>query len=201
MYNNETLDNDLDNETMDNDLETMDEIDSSWISEFENADKEYKDYYTEDLSFIRLNCIYINKLNEIEKIIEEKILFETLGILSKEEIIGLIKHNQFCNNIKYSLLYILKININVDPIYLKTFIKNKDSLSNIGTTFLQSIKNIDDIKFDKCISMFHDLNNLIIIFHEKDKLTNYSNNYTKKIYINLNSNKKTKRNLFKDNYT
>ena len=87
----------------------LEDIDTSWITEFENLDSEYKDYYTEDLSFIRLNCIYINKLNEIEKIIEEKILFETLGILSKEEIIGLIKHNQFCNNIKYSLLYILKI--------------------------------------------------------------------------------------------
>jgi hypothetical protein len=176
----------------------MDPLDSSWISEFENLDSEYKDYYTEELTFISINCIYINKSSEIEKIIEEKIFFKTPGIISKEEIIGLIKHNQYCNNIKYSLLSILKININIDPIFLKTFIKNKDSLSNIGSTFLQSIKNIEDIKFDKCISMFHDLNSLIIILHEKERLTNQPCNFTRKIFINSSYNKKTKRNIFKD---
>jgi hypothetical protein len=53
--------------------------------------------------------------------------------------------------------------------------------------------------------MFHDLNDLFIIFYDKDKskLTNdldtTSNHKTKKVYINSNSFKKTKRNIFKDN--
>jgi hypothetical protein len=61
--------------------------------------------------------------------------------------------------------------------------------------------------------MFHDLNDLFIIFYDKDKdkdkdknkdnnndtLTNGYNNRTKKIYINSSSFKKTKRNIFKDN--
>ena len=64
--------------------------------------------------------------------------------------------------------------------------KNK----NIGTTFLQSIKNIETIKFEKCISMFHDLNDLLIIFYEKDRSKNYHNRLdssTRKIFINSNS--------------
>lgn len=191
----------IDNE--DKDI-VLDNIDTYWIEEFENLDKEYKDYYTEELATIKIHYIYINKNNEIERIIQDKIILKTPGLLSKEELISIIKHSTICNQVKYSLLYILKYNINLDPIYLKTFIRNKDTLINIGNPFLQSIKNIDSIKFDKSISMFHDLNNLFIIFHNKnkDKLTNIDNsshdNKTKKIYINPNSFKKTKRNIFKD---
>jgi hypothetical protein len=184
-------------------------IDSSWLEEFENLDKEYKDYYTEELVTIKIHCIYINKNNEIERVIEDKIILKTPGLLSKEEIVSIIKHGSICNQVKYSLLYILKYNINLEPIYLKTFLRNKALLKDIGSPFLQSVKNIDAIKFDKCISMFHDLNDLFIIFYDKnkDKLTNdsdltndlISNNRTKKIYINSSSFKKTKRNIFKDN--
>jgi hypothetical protein len=110
-----------------------------------------------------------------------------------------------CNEVKYSLLYILKFNINLEPIYLKTFIRSKEPLSNIGNQFIQSIKNIDEIKLDKSISMFHDLNDLLIIFHDKTNQSSSTNiSYrnkvkTKKIFLNSTSFKKTKRNLFKDN--
>ena len=179
--------------------DTFDDIDSSWIDEFENLDKDYKDYYAEELTFIKFHCIYINKANEIEKMIENNMLLKIPGIVSKEEIIGLIKHNLLCNNVKYSLLSILKFNLNIDPIYLKTFLKNKNSPALIGDNYLQSIKNIDTIKFDKCISMFHDLNDLLIIFYQKDKHNNNHNTCTKKIFLNSTSIKKTKRNIFKDN--
>ncbi len=185
----------------------LEDIDSSWLEEFDTLDKEYKDFYTEDLSFIKLHCIYINKNNEIEKISEEKILLKIPGFLSKEEMVGLIKHNVYCNNVKYSLLSILKFNINIDPIYLKTFLKNKDKnnkMELLGNNFLQSVKNIDTIKFDKSISMFHDLNDLLILFYDKSANMSIRNstsknvNHTKKIFLSPNTLKKTKRNGFKD---
>jgi hypothetical protein len=181
----------------------LENIDSSWIEEFENLDKEYKDYYTEDISVIKTHCIYINKNNEIERVLEDKLLLKNPGFLSKEEMLSLIKHNMMFNQKKYSLLYILKFNINLEPNYLKTFIKNKGPLINIGNQFLQSIKNIDSIKLDKSITMFHDLNDILIVFNDKPQLTNYPTNrsLTKKIYINSNSFKKTKRNIFKDSVT
>lgn len=183
----------------------LENIDSSWIEEFENLDKEYKDYYTEELAVINIHCIYVNKLDEIERVLENKLILKTPGIISKEEILGLIKHNMICNEVKYSLLYILKFNINLEPIYLKNFVRSKEPLVNIGNQFIQSIKNIDEIKLDKSISMFHDLNDLLIVFHDKTNLISSTNiSYhnkvkTKKIYLNLNSFKKTKRNIFKDN--
>ena len=182
----------------------LENIDSSWIEEFETLDKEYKDYYREDLVVIKIHCIYVNKENEIERVLEDKLILKTPGIISKEEILGLIKHNMVFNEVKYSLLYLLKFNINLEPIYLKTFIRSKEPLVNIGNQFIQSIKNIDEIKLDKSISMFHDLNNLLIIFHDKENSKNSTNiSYhnkvkTKKIYLNSSSFKKTKRNLFKD---
>jgi len=183
-----------------NDEEEEMDVDSSWLEEFDNLDKEYKDYYTEELTVVKTHCIYVNKNNEIEHIIEDKILLKTPGLLSKEETVSLIKRNSICNQVKYSLLYILKYNINLDPVNLKTFIRSKSELVDIGSSFLQSVKHIDDIKFDKSISMFHDLNELLVIFYNKDApLPHHNRSGTRRIYINSSSFKKTKRNIFKDN--
>jgi hypothetical protein len=188
---------------------TFEDLDTSWLDEFEKMDKEYKSYYSEDLLFIRVHYIYINSNQEITNVYEEKQLFKKPGILSKEDLIGLIKRNTIINQTKYSLLSILKYNINIEPINLKTFFRSKNK--NIGSTYLQSIKHIDDIIFHKSISMFHDLNDLIILFLEKGSSSNHNtvttsdnNNKskgTKRIYINDSKylNKKTRRNLFKDN--
>ena len=64
--------------------------------------------------------------------------------------------------------------------------------------------------------MFHDINELIIVFHQKNNIygpttANYnfkmnslsvaSKQQTKKVFINYNNNKKTKRKELKGNYT
>lgn len=192
----------MNNENIDYINDNIEDLDLSWIQEFEKLDSEYKMYYTEDISFVRIHTIYVNNNNDIDKIREEKILLKTLGILDKEELLGIIKHNSFSNEIKYSLLSILKFNINIEPIHLKTFLRNKNPA--IGAPFLQSIKHIDTIKFEKSISMFHDINELIIIFHQKnnnintDSTKKETSNRTKKIFINSNPKKKTKRKEFKE---
>lgn len=181
---------------MDNN-DNIEELDLSWIHEFEKIDNEYKIYYTEELTFIRIHSVYVNNDNEIEKIREEKMLLKTPGIIQKEELLSIIKHNSFSNQIKYSLLSILKFNINLEPMHLKNFLKNKNPA--IGAPFLQSIKNLDSIKFDKSITMFHDINELLIIFHQKNNKTSSdkkdTNNRTKKAFINSYPTKKTKKQL------
>ena len=194
-YESNKLDNNIDN-NIDDDFA---ELDTTWISKFEEDEKDYNNYYSEDLSFIRVNYIYINKSNEIINISEEKCIFKTPGILSKEELIGLIKRNTIHNTIKYSLLSLLKFNINFEPIHLKTFIRSPDI--HIGNQYLQSLTNIDTIIFEKAITLFHDINNLYIIFIDKSDIaqTNLSrnNHLTRKIYIN-SSRKLTKRNHYSE---
>jgi hypothetical protein len=181
------------------DEDNIEDLDFTWLQEFENIDNEYKNYYSEELQFIKIHSIYVDKDNSIEKIKEEKVLLKSPGILQKEELLGIIKHNSFSNEFKYSLLSILKFNINILPENLNTYLRSKNE--NIGSLFLQSIKNIDSIRFEKSISLFHDINEIIIIFYQpnyKEYLTNsnhHNNSSTKKIFIK--SIKKTKRKLFK----
>ncbi len=161
------------------------DLDTSWINEFDAIDNDYKSYYSEPLEFINMNCIYLNAANEIINVHEEKVIFINKGILCREEIVGLIKRNSIIDigkikekADKYSLMSILVFNINIEPENLKTFFKNnktndkRDNKSDpcIGSQFLNSIKTIDTIVFDKSISMFHDINNLYLVFAKKSEL-------------------------------
>ena len=164
---------------LDSDLELDDcfiDLDTSWIADFDAIDNEYKSYYSESLEFINMNCIYLNAANEIINVHEEKVIFLNKGLLSREEVVGLIKRNSIINidkekeKDKYSLLSILVFNINIEPENLKTFFKlnkEKGKEKDIGSQYLHSIKNIDAIVFDKSISLFHDINNLYLVFYKK----------------------------------
>jgi hypothetical protein len=171
--------------------EEITDLDDSWYNEFEITEKDYSNYYKENITYVKLTCIYINKHNFIEKINEEKIFLEKENLLSKENIVAIIKRNNIINNIKYSLLSILKYNIDVDPAYLKTFLK-MDTISS--QTYLTSIKNIDCIRFNPTIHMFHDLNNLFILFYHD----NIPKNITKRVYIKSIHKNKTIRKELKD---
>jgi hypothetical protein len=64
--------------------------------------------------------------------------------------------------------------------------------------FLIPIKHIDEIKLEKTINMFQDLNDLIFIFFEKEKddnnkTINNKNNITKRVMINTKVKHKTTR--------
>jgi len=184
----------------------FEDLDTTWINDFEALEKDYNSYYNEDLTFIYINYVYVNNKNEIINISKEKYLFKKPGILSREELVGLIKHNTTHNSVKYSLLSLLKYNIDFEPIHLKTFLRSKHK--HIGNNYLKSISNIDTIVFEKAISLFHDINNLFIIFIDKSSTTNNLTNLslvkhkqmTKRVYIHgwMNSQKRTKCNRFKE---
>ena len=137
---------------------------------------------------MKIHYIYINKINDIEKIKEEVFYMSEPNYISREEIIGLLKRNSFDNKKRFYILSILKYNITLEAEEINLFLKNK--YSNNSNTFLTSIKNIDAITFDKSIHMFQDLNDLFFIFHESETDKNDRRNVTKKVYIKSNSKKK-----------
>jgi hypothetical protein len=171
-------------------------LDDEWINEFEKTDKLYEDFYKDDLYYINLRIIYINRENEIDKIKNESLLLTNKNNISHEEIFGILKNNSIDNERKYSLLSILRYNIILEPDDVKNYLLNKEN-----PDFLSVIKNIDAISFEKSISMFHDLNDVILIFYEKSNeiVKRETNNNTKKIYLRyLSSNKKTIKKRYKD---
>uniref|UniRef100_A0A6C0IJG5 Uncharacterized protein n=1 Tax=viral metagenome TaxID=1070528 RepID=A0A6C0IJG5_9ZZZZ len=164
----------------------IENLDNDWIKDFEKTFKLYEDFYKDDVYFTNIHYIYINKYNNIEKISEDRFLFTTPNLISREEILRILKKNTYYNNKQYTILSILKFVVNLEPDEIKDFIRldNKDNTNNTNNMndyFLQTIKNIDAINFEKSINMFHDLNDLFFIFYEKT--VSNSNNVTKKIYL------------------
>jgi len=164
------------------DTEELIDLDDSWILHFENTEEEYKYFYKENIQSIKLRYMYINNDNVLEKIKEETILLKKANVLSREEIVMLINNNNKINNTTYSVLSLLKYNIDLEPYNLKTFLKKSPSVPN----YLTNIKNIEDIYFLPTIYMFQDLNDIILLFYEKQGHTT-NKNVTKKIFIKQNT--------------
>ena len=80
------------------------------------------------------------------------------------------------------------------------YVRKNYLVNNNNPEYLSIIKNIDDITFDKSITMFHDLNDLILIFYEKSKefVKKYTNDNTRKIYLHSSLHKNTIKNRYKD---
>ena len=121
-------------------------LDDEWINEFNKIDKLYEDFYKDDLYYINLRVIYVNRENEIDKIKHESFLMNRPNKILNEEIIELLKKNSIDNNRRYTLLSILRYNINLDPEEIKNYLKNGENKE-----YLSVIKNIETITFDRTI--------------------------------------------------
>ena len=65
-------------------------LDDTWINNFDSIDNLYSKFYKDDVYHIKIDYIYINSNNEINKIKEEFFFMQTPHIISKEEIIAFI---------------------------------------------------------------------------------------------------------------
>jgi hypothetical protein len=171
------------------------ELNDEWINNFDKTDKLYQDFYKDNLYYVNLKFIYVNRENNIEKIKQEPFLMSSPNIISREEIIRILKNNTIQENKIYSLLSIIKYNITLDPDDIKKYLLS----SHQERSYLNIVKHIDAISFEKTISMFQDINDLIFLFYEKStELKKIDcNNVTKKIYLHSNS-KKTIKKRYKD---
>ena len=180
------------------DIECND-LNDDGIHNFEKTDKLYQDFYKDNLYYTNVDFFYINRANDIEKIKQETFLMSEPNFISREEIIGLLKKHSIENDKRYTLLSILKYNITLDIDDIKGFLTSAD-VSLYNEKFLTPINHIDSITFENSINMFHDLNDLILIFYEKsNELKTFNSlNATKKIYLKSNTNKKTIRKQYKE---
>ncbi len=170
-------------------------LEDDWITKFNETDAVYKDFYKDDLYYVNLKFIYINRESEIEKIKYESFLLSKPNNISREEILQILKKSSIEDERKYTLLALLKYNITMDADDIQKYISSDEE-----RTYLSIIKNIDSVPFDRTISLMHDLNDLILVFYEKshELKEKNTNNLTKKIYLRENKNKKTIKKQYKD---
>ena len=161
-------------------------LDNRWIQEFELTDKYYKKFYNEVVDSIKICSIYVDRDNDVENIKQETLHLSRENLITKEEIIKRIKHNSYNQNKRYTLLSLLKYNIELEASnvihYLKKASKTKDD-------YLTLLTNIDNIPLKNTIDMMQDLNTIFILFYEKGRT---SNNTTKKVYIHSHTKTKKK---------
>ena len=161
-------------------------LDTRWIQEFESIDYNYKQFYNEVVGDIKICSIYVDKNNNIENIKQEILELSRENLITKEEIIKIVKQNSISQKKRYTLLSLLKYNIDLEASNVVHYLKQKQSNTN---AYLTLVKNIDDIPLNSTINMMQDLNTIFILFYEK-YMTN--NNTTKKVYINNHTKTKKK---------
>ena len=172
----------------------IENLDVKWIEDFEKEDKNYKEFYKEPLEKLDVDFIYINEENEIEKLIQEKYNLKTKNLFSKEELIYAIKTHISPNKQLEDKISLKKADYKLFSILLYNIDINNDKIKNIQeTSFLQSIRHLNDIILNDSIKCLHNLNSLYILFYENTK--RISHNKTKRIHLK-SAHKKTKRQMF-----
>tara|TARA_B100001059_G_C17829197_1_gene583452 strand:- start:998 stop:1552 length:555 start_codon:yes stop_codon:yes gene_type:complete len=169
---------DLDLEINEDDILLEDEL---------NEELEYNDFYKTNVKFIKLFFFYLDKNRNIIKIQKEKKYIKDNKIF-KNDLIKIIDTKKKFLNKKFVIRDILKYNFNLD-------IENIYDFANTSSeyNFLQTLKDINDIYWDKTIEKFNSINSLYFIFAD-----NYtSNNKTKKIFFQKKRRKTSKRKLLK----
>ena len=162
------------------------DFDSEWIKDYEEKENEYKKFYKEEVNIIDAIFIYINDDNEIYNVKNFKEYIANSQI-NYERIIEIIKNYQNNMDIKHKLMGLLNYKIDIDPENIKQLFNY-----NINPGTLYSIKNINNINFDKTINLLQHLNSLIFIFKVKNTDKN-NKNVTKRKIVLANKKKKTKR--------
>jgi hypothetical protein len=162
------------------------EFDSEWIKDYEEKENEYKKFYKEEVNIIDVIFVYINHDNEIYNVKNFKEYIANSQI-NYERIIEIIKNYQNNMNVKHKLMALLNYKIDIDPENIKQLFNY-----NINPGTLYSIKNINNINFDKTINLLQDLNSLFFIFKVKNTDKNNKNATTRRITLTQKQ-KKTKR--------
>ena len=161
------------------DSNSIDNLNIDWVEEYEKSEQEYADFYEELITTIKVNFVYVDKNNTIQKIKTENINVNEDQIIKKETLLYLLKNNMENDNIKYKLLSILVYNLDVPSNELRKYLE-EPSESEEHQKYLYSLKILEDIRIRDTITLFHDINGIYFVFYEKKRKTRSQTQYNKK---------------------
>lgn len=159
-----------------------------WIEEYEDEEKYYTMFYPEKTSEIKVNMLYVNKTNELEKIREKMLYLFRENEIKKEDLIKLITENNRIDKVKYKLISIMIYNVTLTHQEMKHFLTNPDKYD-----FITSLRNIEDCHLQPSVNCLQELNNVYIIFTEEDIERKKLLANTKRVKFNLLHNKTRRR--------
>ena len=154
-------------------------MDNAWISEFTNKEKEYQTFYKDNINYIRIYVLYVNKSRCLDKIKEKTIHLQSMNTLTKNELRETINVYRKSEKVPYKLISILKHNIDIEPDDIARSLSD-----DYVYEYTDALKTLETIDFNKSINMFEDLNSVFLIFYETDK--KHDNNTTRRIKFKHN---------------
>ena len=150
---------------------------------------------SKNITEIKLTYIFINNVNEVDRVSQEIYNMVTPNIITKEEIIKLLKNNINTREIKkYTITSLLQYNVDIENGELaENYLNEEYIIDNLNLLpFLNIIKEIRNIYWKPSLPIFKELNELFIIYYENIEIKN-NNNVTKRIYMKKMKNKTYKK--------
>ena len=160
------------------------DLDTSWIDEFNKEEKKYNEFYKQEINGIRIVLFFINENNELFSSKKYNARLEN-NIITKNQILNILKNNISYDNSNYTPSFILKFNIDLDPEDIEEFIVHTNQFN-----FLTSENYMTDIHWKETIQSMQSLNTLYILMKKRSFR---NNNSTKRVYISKKSGKRKTR--------
>lgn len=162
------------------------DFDMKWADDFMEEDAKYAEFYEENVTFVRLRILYVDKDSEIVKVKQETIQLTTPNCVTREELLYMIKTNRTHEGKYYGMLSIAKFNIDLSSSDMKSFLKSGQPNGDIYLTVSQEV---DTQTFNKTIGALQDLNELLITFYDVKPTVKPNMNVTKRVRFTPNRNK------------
>lgn len=137
------------------------DLDTSWIDIYEKISSIQENYYREPMTKIPVFFIYMNKGDEIIKVICQDEFLEDSRITS-ERLLQIIEERRHINGSTYKLLDLLQYVVDIEPENLQRFSMEESPNGNQWLKYLPY--SLGDIKIPASIFIFHELNHLYFFF-------------------------------------
>jgi len=128
-----------------------------------NSNVEYsKKFKIKRIKDINIYITYVNLENEIEIISRKKLYIENKqNMITRNQLVDVIKSNQRRNNIQYKLMSIMVYNVNVTPETLSDYIEKPEDFISLFT-----LSRVDSFELQSTISMLKEFNAMYFFFFE-----------------------------------
>jgi len=138
-------------------------IDDEWISEFNEDERKYGQFYKEPNAFISLQFIYINSKREIEYTTQRNHQLDKENVLLASSLNRVIVERNCLNAHGYRLYKLLLYNISIEPEEIIS-----DNFNKIPSE-LREITEIRDIAIEDSINYLKSINTLFFVFVEDEQ--------------------------------
>lgn len=144
------------------------ELDTSWILDEERISNIHHNCLPEDLPYISLESVYVNKQNTVDSIVKEKLLLSDIShnILTKEHLMSIAQSHKKDNSMtQFVLKDTLLFHIPIEPEIISSFLEKTFDYK----IFMKSYPILEDIHLLPSIFIFHPSNTLFFIYKEQEK--------------------------------